>query len=151
VIVDARTRTAFRKGKRVTGGSGTSLRFTMPDIKVGEMQLPVAAPNAVVYNDDEGIIRTTNLIRTDGRRWKVKTGCAGLPAADEKLVYTLSFGIDERGPLTVLALDQRDGAIVWQRELENSVPTLKWRDDVRMVAGPGRLVAIVKDRVYELR
>lgn len=142
-IVDPHAKSAFRKGKRVSGGRGTGYRFELPDIKVNSDRYPIAAPGAVVYNDDEAFIRTTNLIRRDGSRWKVKTGCVGRPAADERFVYTVSFGLDERGPVSLLALDQRDGRVVWQRELAPTAPELKWRDDVRVVAAPGHLVAVV--------
>ena len=150
-VIDPHARASFRKGKRVARGSGSSYHFALPDVKVGSDQFPIAAPGAVIYNDDDGILRATHLIRSDRTRWKIKTGCAGLPAADEKLVYTISFGLDERGPLRVIALDQADGHPVWQTELAREAPTLEWRDDARVLVAPGHLLAIVKSQVYELR
>jgi hypothetical protein len=78
------------------------------------------AGGAFAFND-HGIVENTQHVGPPAA-WQVKTNGAGRVAGDAAHVYTVSMGLDGRGPVRLLALARDSGKVAWQTDLPGASP-----------------------------
>lgn len=83
---------------------------------------PTAVPGRAVAFNDHGLTSKTQLFGVDRAPWAIETDASGDVIADERLVYTVSFGPDSDGPVRLLALDRSNGAPLWHSDLAPKPP-----------------------------
>lgn len=79
--------------------------------------------------------------------WQVKTNGAGRVAGDAAHVYTVSMGLDGRGPVMLLALARDSGRVVWQTDLVGASPDAP-SHQVVVMQRDRRLAARVGTRLF---
>ena len=108
--------------------------------------MPASVPGGVAFND-HGIIERTQFFGVDGSNWSVETDGHGGVAGDNKYVYTATLGLDQEGPVSVLALDRGTGKVAWQTDLEAKSPE---DVDAEIAVRDGLLAVQVGPRIYVL-
>jgi hypothetical protein len=83
---------------------------------------PTPVPGHAVAFNDHGITGKTQLFGIDATPWAIETDASGEVIADERLVYTVSYGPDSEGPVRLLALDKANGAPLWHTDLAAKPP-----------------------------
>lgn len=83
---------------------------------------PTAVPGRAVAFNDHGLTGKTQLFGVDMAPWEVVTDGSGDVIADERLVYTVSYGPENEGPVRLLALDRSSGAPLWHTDLAPKPP-----------------------------
>ncbi|MBL9012785.1 MAG: PQQ-binding-like beta-propeller repeat protein [Myxococcales bacterium] len=106
---------------------------------------PVAVPGRAVAFNDHGITSKTQLFGVGAKPWAVETDATGDVVGDDRLVYTVSFGPDNEGPVRLLALDRTNGAALWHTQLAAKPPE---STDVTFAIKSDALAVRLGDRVF---
>jgi hypothetical protein len=98
------------------------------------------AGGAVAYND-HGIVERTQSFGAGAPSWAVETGGNGPVIGDDNFVYVVTLGLDDKGPVRLLALARATGHVAWQTDLLATPPespkiTMALRDH-QLVVGVG--------------
>jgi outer membrane protein assembly factor BamB len=116
----------------------------------GDWVNPISNNNGAVAFNDHGFVEKTHLLAADGGGWNVKTGGHGNVAADDKHVYTISFGQDGEGPTSILALALDDGKTVWQTKTPDGRNGVDEYTDTTIVVQGKWLAALVGKKIYAI-